>query len=356
MKSLLALAALPALLAGGIPSVPLTAPRAVHTATLLPSGDVLVAGGCSVDSCELDARAATTELYDPETNRFRPGAPLATARIGHVAVRLRDGSVLVAGGWTESGVTATAEVYLPAERRFVPTGALRLARGGATATTLRDGRVLIVGGDGEASHFLRSAELYDPRTRTFTATGPLAVPRRAHAAVSLRDGRVLVVGGSNARGVLASTELYDPGRGRFVAGPRLVTARHKHAAVRLRGGSVLVLGGSGNRDYHGRYASTELWTPGGRAFRPAASMAIRRYKFPDSVALLPDGRVLVAGGDPRLQLYDPRRRAFSAAGRLDRELSFATATVLRDGRVLVSGGYDESIAVSRTAWIVTPSR
>ena len=82
------------------------------------------------------------------------------------------------------------------------------------------------------------------------------------------------------------------------------------------------------------------------------SMAVRRFKLGDSVSLLADGRVLVGGGDPLLEVYDPRRGAFRPAGRTGRELAFATATRLKDGRVLVAGGYDRNLQINRTAWIV----
>ena len=120
----------------------------------------------------------------------------------------------------------------------------------------------------------------------------------------------------------------------------------------LRNGSVLVLGGSNARDYFGRYATAELWRPGTPRFRPTGTMAVRRFKLGDSVSLLADGRVLVGGGGPLLELYDPRRGAFRPAGRTGRELAFATATRLQDGRVLVAGGYDQDLRVNRNAWIV----
>ena len=109
MKTLLALVSLPLALvpAGGIG--PLASPRAAHTATLLLSGEVLIAGGCSVNGCELDGRERTTELYDPRTGRFREGPRLRHGRVGHAAVRLREGSVLVVGGYEATQATATAE-------------------------------------------------------------------------------------------------------------------------------------------------------------------------------------------------------------------------------------------------------
>jgi hypothetical protein len=62
--------------------------------------------------------------------------------------------------------------------------------------------------------------------------------------------------------------------------------------------------------------------------------------------------VLVGGGNPLPEVYDPRLGVFRPAGRIGRELAFATATRLKDGRVLVAGGYDQDIRVNRNAWIV----
>ena len=126
MRLLVALLILPAFAAGGIPSVALQAPRAAHTATQLPSGEVLVVGGCAVDSCGLDARGATSELFDPRTNRFRSGPRLSAPRDGHAAAPLPGGEVLVVGGWAPE-LTRTAERFDGS--RFVSTGALATPRG-----------------------------------------------------------------------------------------------------------------------------------------------------------------------------------------------------------------------------------
>ena len=350
MRQLLLALLLPTFVAGGIPSVSLQSPRAAHTATLLPSGQVLVVGGCAVDSCELDERGATSEIYDPSAGRFRAGPSLSAPRVGHVAAPLPGGDVLVAGGWSTSGLVRTAEVYDGS--RFVTTGPLRTARGGSSATPLRDGRVLLVGGSAGGGKVLASAEVYDPRTRRFSSTGPLRTARGGHVAVALRDGRVLVVAGSGGGGVLASTELYDPKSGRFVAGPRLRTARHKHAAVVMRDGRVLVLGGSNERDFSGRYASAELLDVRRSIALRVPPMQNRRFKLPDAAVLLADGSVLVAGGSHELERFDAARRRFVRAGRIDASLAFATATRLGSGDVLVVGGYDERLAVSRRAWLV----
>ena len=332
-------------------------PRAAHTATLLESGEVLIAGGCTLNSCELDDRGRTTELFDPDTGRFRAGPPLLRPRVGHAAVRLHDGSVLVAGGWGASEPTATAELYDPG-RGFSRLPPMTTPRGAFTATLLPDGRVLIAGGT-NGDRTLRRAELFDPRSRTFRPTGSMHVGRSAHAAAPLRGGRVLVTGGSVGERALASAEIYDPRTGRFARTRAMTLPRHKHAAVQLRGGGVLVVGGSSGAessgaDYTGRYASAELYDPRRGRFERVGRMLERRFKLPDAVVRLRSGRVVVAGGGRRVELYEPSRRQFRVAGQTGVALSFSTATALRDGRVLVVGGYDDRIAVTNRAWMISP--
>jgi Kelch motif/Galactose oxidase, central domain len=348
VKALAVLLSLPVFLHGGGTS-PMGMPRAAHSATLLRSGEVLIAGGCAVDGCELDERGRTTELYNAKTGRFRPGPALTRPRVGHAAVRLRDGSVLVVGGWLASEPTATAELYRPGGR-FVRLPSMASRRGGLTATLLPDGRVLVVGGT-DGSRTLRSAELFDPRSRRFRRTGSMLAARSAHATAVLRGGRVLVTGGSAEGDVRSSAEIYDVRTGRFTGTAAMSLPRHKHAAVSLRGGAVLIVGGSDERDFRGRYRSAELFEPRHERFVTTGPMAQARFKLPDAVVRLPSGRVLVAGGARTVELYDPRTRRFRPAGNAGAALSFATATVLRDGRVLVAGGYDDRIAVTSSAWI-----
>jgi hypothetical protein len=272
--------------------------------------------------------------------------------VGHTATILADDAVLVAGGYSAEGTppTAAAELYEPSRHAFVPVGAMTTPRGGFTATRLRDGRVLVAGGTDGAS-LVATAELYDPRTRRFTSTGSMRAPRAAHAAALLRDGRVLVTGGtSEGGGALATAEIYDPRTGSFTTAGRLRVARHKHAAVTLRNGTVLVVGGSDARDFFGRHATAEVFDP--RRGRSARLVRLKeaRFKLADAVVLLPSGRVLVAGGGLSVEVYDPRTGRFRAGGRIGSRLSFATATLLGDGRVLVAGGYDDRIAVSGRVW------
>jgi hypothetical protein len=332
------------------------APRAAHTSTLLPDGRVLIAGGMERNRVFF----ASTELFDPATDTFSPAASMAIDRVVHTATDLEDGRVLVAGGLSASaGQLASAELYDPMTETFVPIGSLATARSTHTATRLADGRVLIAGGmDGSLAR-LASAELYDPATGQFSPTGSMTSPRVSHTATLLADGRVLMTGGSPlARGedVLRGAEVYDPGSGTFVAVGDLVVGRHKHAAVALAGGAVLIVGGSDARDGGGKHASAELFDPATGRFSPTGSMEIARFKIPDALVLLPSGRALVAGGADRLELFDPAGLTFGLIeGAVDRPRQFAAATVLMDGRVLITGGYDENAGPSTAgAWLYVP--
>ena len=331
--------------AGLEPTRDMRLPRAVHTSTVLADGRVLIAGGCTDHGCE--SATATTELYDAAKRRFASGPRLRSPRVGHAAVRLRDGSVLVLGGWSGSSPTASAERFVGG--RFVEASPMLSPRGGFTATRLRDGRVLVVGGT-TGSETASSAELYDPASGRFVATGSLSRSRNAHTATLLRDGRVLVVGGSDGTDVHRTAEVYDPATGRFAPAGSLRAPRHKHAAVALRDGRVLVVGGSDARDFRGRYRTSELWSPATRRFSKAPPLREPRFKLPDAVVRLPTGDVLVAGGGDTVERYRPGGR-FVEAGKIGGSFMFATATALPGGRVLVAGGYDEAIAPTAGAWV-----
>lgn len=346
----------PVLVPGALsPAGAMTTIRATHSATLLPGGRVLLAGGCTAQSCEPSPLSSSTELYDPVSVAFARGPRMSVDRVGgHSATLLRNGQVLIVGGWGLRPTTS-AELYDPAGDRIVITGSLRVPRADATATLLADGRVLIVGGY-DGSERLASAELYDPVARTFSTTGSMSTSRAGHAAVLLIDGRVLIVGGERTRGaVLNTAEVYDPSSGTFLPAGDMSVVRYKHAAVRLADGRVLVVGGSDARDGFGRYDSAEVWDPKTRSFTAAGIMHSRRFKISLSVVRLNDGSVLVAGGAPQAELFDPATRTFSLVpGDLGGSYAFSSATVLETGDVLVAGGYDDRIRLTDRAYIFRP--
>src|SRR5262245_3358534 len=232
-------------------------PRSNHTATLLPNGEVLFAGG---GSPEVATRSA--EIFDPGTGRSRPAADMSVPRLSHTATLLPSGKVLIVGGL--GAAARTAELYDPATGSYRPAGALIEPGTDHAAILLESGEVLLVGGDvsGVGSTPTAGAELYDPDADRFVATGGLRLPRRPFGVVRLRDGRVLVAGGTTTgRQVVASAELYDPGRGGFTPTGELLTPRHKHAAALQPDGSVLILGGTTNASDAISLSSAEVYDP-----------------------------------------------------------------------------------------------
>ena len=357
----------------GLPG-PIGDGRQVHTATTLANGRVLVAGGYDVR----DVALGSASLYDPGTDTFSSTGSLASARGLHTATLLADGRVLVAGGgpasWSVGGdYLASAELYDPRSGTFTPTGPMTTQREDHTATLLADGRVLITGGSDQGSHTVASAEIYDPKTGTFTPTGSMNTARGFHTATLLADGRVLIAGGdaaawADAGPFLASAEIYDPKTGTFTPTGPMADGRGFHAATLLADGRVLATGGV---TYGGAaaaggisLASAELYDPKTGTFTATGPMTNGRVYH--TATLLPDGRVLVAGGCPNgrvysnnphfltsAELYDPVTGAFTATGPMAEGRTWQAASLLADGRVLVTGGYGD-LAPLASAEIYNP--
>ncbi len=323
--------------------------RAAHTATALPSGQVLVVGGMA----DGGGSVASVELLDPGPNTVHELGSIAERRAGHTATLLGDGRVLIAGGYNGEYLESL-EIFEPSAKRFRPAGSLVEGRSGHTASLLPDGRVLFVGGVGRGWRFLRTAELYDPETGRSEPVGPMSVQRESHTATLLADGRVLVIGGHSGRRqnmvVYASAELFSSRTRRFEAAGTLATARHKHDAIRLTDGRVLVIGGADRTD-RVYYATTEIYSPRTSTFARGPSMANRRYKIAGTSALLPSGDVLVISGARVAERLDLGSWTFrEVPGRFPAAYRFAAAAPLREGDVIITGGYSDGNQNTAGVW------
>ena len=325
--------------------------RAAHTATLLGNGKVLVAGGFAGDKNSL----ASAEIFDPKTNTFSSASNMNFTRAGHSATVLPDGKVLVAGGYNGNYLDS-AEIYDLNTGKFTPTGKMTMPRSEHVAVLLDNGKVLLIGGVGTGWTFRAGAELYDPQTNTFVKTGNMSAARESHTATLLKDGNVLITGGHQGRRsaitIYASAEIYNTANGSFTATANLTVKRHKHDATLLKDGTVLIVGGSDERDSRGAYTSAEIYNPKTKTFAKIGEMNLSRYKLQGTTVLLKNGKILIAGGANRAEIFNPASKTFEVtAGRFETARLFATATLLPNGQVLIVGGYDNKNAVSEQAWI-----
>jgi N-acetylneuraminic acid mutarotase len=396
--------------------------REFQTATLLGNGEVLVAGGfnsCDDDFC---TDLSSAELYDPVTGRWLHTASMSAAREQQTATLLPDGDVLVAGGLNEGGDSglpttyASAELYNPIFARWSPTRAMNHARAGQTATLLNGGWVLVAGGGSSTS------EAYQPTPGIWVSTGDLSTARTDPVAASLANGDVLVAGGQGPdQEPLATAEVYQAGAGPLVrlsagtvrfppqqvgttgdglsfslandgTGPLDVagvsTAGQNPSDFRatstcgrqpvapgasctvivrfaplfqgLRTGTVTV---TDNAPLTPQAVNVTGYAAGPNVWVPTGSMSTPRANF--SSTLLTSGQVLVAGGlsffdntVTTAELFDPATGSFSPTGSLNSSRELQAAARLPNGDVLVAGGYRAtatSAALLASAEIYNPA-
>ena len=332
------------------PAASMLEPRSGHTATLLPDGKVLIAGGMRRNRDFY----GSAELYDPATAKFERTGDMNQRRVGQIAVLLRSGKVLIAGGWVGDGGTDSAELYDPSTGKFTAIAKMNSRRGRPSATLLDDGDVLIAGGEQRDNESLSSAEIFHVKTLSFQPTGSLHHARVAHTATLLNDGRVLIAGGYSDS-VSSSAEIYDPKTGSFTETGSLSTARCKHTAGLLPDGRVMIAGGSDNRGWNGNLSSTEIYDPKSGKFTSGPPLNDSRFKLPDEAVRLADGRLLVAGGSKHVELFDPASGKFLvASGEMADARHYMSETRLKDGSVLLAGGYPNNPEATSRAWIYKP--
>lgn len=338
---------------------PMIEARGGHSATLLPSGLVLVAGGAGTwhedGSADL---LATAELYDPVTGTWTPAASMSSPRGWHSATLLQNGRVLVAGGigaqfpgrYTD---LTSAELYDPSTDRWEVTGSMAWPRDG-DALLLPDGQVLVAGACLDDGTVLAVSERYDPVSGTWADAGALPAAQYATPMVLLGpSGPVLLAGGAVSRcttwdtaGLTSRAHLYDLASRTWRETAPLPFSVADNTLTRLPTGEVLLTsGGRGQTQNPGGPAL--LFDPVQETWRPAGPMVWTHHR-PEAL-LLPSGRVLVAAGDwmddknaaqaPGGDVYDAGLDAWSPTPVLRHHvLCWCAAVNLPNGEVLLTGG------------------
>lgn len=288
---------------------------------------------------------------------FTIGGTMAAGRSDHAMVQLPSSPLILVAGGTSNGTTVlkTAELYDPVTNTWRATGDMKTARRGHTATVLNNGKILVVGGN-DGTNTLSTAETYDPTTGVWTNTiGPLAYTHRYHTATLLSDGKVLIAGGTVGPLGTADakyTEVYTPSTGSFTPGPTLPEERQGHTATLLNNGDVLFVGNSlGNGalvrtlTYDG---TTFTWAHLATPSVSTGSLAQGRYNH--SAVLLSTGKVLVTGGfgldSKTAELYNPSTHTWATANSMTAPRAYHTSTALRNGDVVVIGGYNGSSSLT----------
>jgi hypothetical protein len=238
--------------------------RAEFGVAVLANGEVLVAGGCTAyDANGCLAVTTKAEIYNPATGTWTATGALRGARHAMTATRLPSGKVLVAGGATASmDALNSTEIYDPTAKTWTLGLKMITARSDYASLMLGTGKVLFTGGENINGVSIKNAELYNPSSGTFTATGNMTATREEHTAVLLANGNVLASGGNKitltAQTPLASAELYNPATGTWTATGSMSHARSGHTSTVLHNGNVVNAGGS---DANNELDSAELYTP-----------------------------------------------------------------------------------------------
>jgi deoxycytidylate deaminase len=332
---------------------PLFTWRALHTATRLSNGKVLITGGFDglqyLSTAEifdpLTGTSAETMTVDPTTSELVE-SKMTVPRQGHTATLLQNGLVLIVGGYNGTYLSS-AELYNPATGVFTQlSSALTTARAYHTATLQFDGQVLIAGGF--SGSYLNSLEVFNPTTRTFTQLSPtLSSVRAYHSATLLSDGRILFAGGYDGTNYLNTAMIYDPtGLSIQPLASTMTASRENHTGTLLPNGKVLIAGG-----FNGSaLATAEIFDPATGSFT-ALSSQMTAARQQHTATLLGNGKVMIAGGGSSnplatAELYDPSSQTFSA---IPSPMTVArqvhTATLLADGRVFLAGGQNGNLLI-----------
>jgi hypothetical protein len=315
-----------------------------HEGVLLDDGRVLVASGFNNDVGEVPV----AELYQPATGTWSLAAPPLVPRHYATATRLPGGRVLLAGGFTDEGVTNHAELYDPVANTWTATGPLNEPRNGHMAVLLSNGRVLVTGGADGSKVASSTAEIYDPATGTWSPAGDFGEGRENHQATLLADGRVLIAGGfdlgTSPTTFRASSAIYDPATNDWSPTAPMATARAQMKGGLLPDGTVLTAAGVRGTGF---VTGAERFDPATNTWSPAGGPGITG-NLAYGVSLRDGTFLQTTDGSPETPIYDgsvlPATDGWSSRYEASTARGLASLTLLKDGRVLMAGGSNLSSA------------
>lgn len=284
-------------------------PRATHISANLPSGDVLVAGG--VSEWWNPTTLSSAEVYKVSSNSWSATSPMNVPRSFHMAASLKDGRVLVAGGFDAQGnVVSSAEVYDPATGKWKLVAPMPSARAAGAVMRMPDGRIMLAGGLDANESSTQSVVAYHSGTNTWALLPKMNRPRVLHTLTRFTTaddkveyhviGGIRLIGGSNTNTPYKDSEWLNEAFGKWVLGGSMSTVRFGHnASMHPAGKVVLVAGGANSYIPADAALTSELYDPALRSFGSVANlggpsqawMAYATDAEPDS------GTVYVAGGE-----------------------------------------------------------
>ena len=329
------------------PAAPMNVNRSFSAVATLKNGSVLVAGAYA--GAVANSSISSAEMYNPNTNTWRILAPMHVGRAGALAVTLNNGEVLVTGGLGSFGILTSCELYNPATNNWTMTGNMSQARFDHQIVLLNDGRVLVVGG-GFGGTENNMIEIYNPTTGAWTTVAPQPIARADMIAVKLPTGNVLVAGGHTHEAPSLLSEIYNPTTNVWTQTGPLNTPQNDAGGVLLNNGSVLIAGGYtayNDSDHTIQYLYTsQIFNTTTNTWKMSGDLNLPRGESGLNIVLLKDGRVLISGGNYQpetglssTEIYDPNIGTWSFAGKMSVPRgSGAMSMLLTNGKALAFGG------------------
>lgn len=318
-----------------------------HAGIQLDDGNILVTGG-NTWFRPLELTSNETEIYDITSQKWKVAVPMNKERSRHDMIKLNDGSILAIGGFNESTCEVLSKDYL----KWTLTDSLKRKRFyGQRATLMKDGNVLLIGGYTDhpangTSEALKECELYNYLKGEWVRVNDLNTGRYYHTATLLQNGKVLVTGGTTGPGLPNSCEMFDPLTEEWIYVAPMHYSRTRHSATLLPNGKVLITGG--------QQKYSELYDPNTNQWEVVGEVSLA---FNNNTAIILKGEeylLLVCDFEPGWELYSLKNFESIYYERFKKYILDPVIVKINDNRVLAAGG-EEVVYVGIEPFIVPTS-